>query len=136
MDPVPPAPEAPHVLLADDEPLVRTFLAAVLTDAGYRVTPVADGHQAVALLTDSALSFAAAILDCLLPGLSGPEVFALSRLRGCRAPILLVSGSSGPPSLPDPTADPAVRFLAKPFSIAELARAVADLLTLPSGAPG
>jgi DNA-binding response OmpR family regulator len=41
---------AAHVLLVEDEPMLRSLLAETLADAGFSVTPAACGDDAAALL--------------------------------------------------------------------------------------
>jgi DNA-binding NtrC family response regulator len=118
---------SPAVLLAHAEPSALTSLASALAAIGYRVTTVTDGTAAVALLSDRGHHFVAAVLGGRLAGLSGLEAFALARLRGWRAPTLLIDGG-GPLSLPDPAADRAVRFMAEPFLADDVVRAVCELL--------
>lgn len=85
-----------HVLVADDEPVSRTVVGAMLKKAGYLVTVANDGDQAWSQLT-SADPPAIALLDWEMPGLNGPEV--VSRIRGRDVPtptyvILLTSRDS------------------------------------------
>ncbi len=118
----------PTALVADDDPVVRSILTIYLA-AGYAVTAVADGAAAErALLADPGL--AVAVLDCDMPGTTGPEALARARAAGCRVPVLLVSGSSTPPPAA-PTDDPPTAFLAKPFRLDTFAAALAALLTPP-----
>lgn len=58
-----------RVLVVDDEPIIRRFLAEGLTDAGYQVLIARDRAEAL----DSAYRFhpAAVLLDLLMPGRLG-----------------------------------------------------------------
>jgi len=85
-----------RVLVADDEPVSRTVVGAMLKQAGYIVTFANDGDQAWSQL-DGDTPPAIALLDWEMPGLAGPEV--VSRIRGRKAPtptyvILLTSRDS------------------------------------------
>jgi CheY-like chemotaxis protein len=85
-----------RVLVADDEPVSRTVVGAMLKKAGYEVTFANDGEQAWAQLS-TATPPAIALLDWEMPGLQGPEVVARIRARGEQAPtyvILLTSRDS------------------------------------------
>lgn len=68
-----------RVLVADDEPVSRTVVGAMLKKAGYLVTLADDGEQAWSQLSGEDPP-AIALLDWEMPGLAGPEV--VSRLRG------------------------------------------------------
>ncbi|MEZ5399502.1 MAG: diguanylate cyclase [Bryobacteraceae bacterium] len=73
----PPA-SLPQVLVADDSPVSRRLLEAVLRKWGYSVVAVANGTEAWEILQKEGAP-QLAILDWMMPGLSGPEVCALVR---------------------------------------------------------
>jgi sigma-B regulation protein RsbU (phosphoserine phosphatase) len=85
-----------QVLVADDEPVSRTVVGAMLKKAGYIVSFAPDGEQAWERL-NSPNAPPLALLDWEMPGLQGPEV--VERLRGKESPtptyvILLTSRDS------------------------------------------
>jgi DNA-binding response OmpR family regulator len=85
-----------QVLVADDEPVSRTVVSAMLKKAGYPVILASDGEQAWMKL-DAADSPALALLDWEMPGLQGPEVVERIRSRATQTPtyvILLTSRDS------------------------------------------
>lgn len=85
-----------QVLVADDEPVSRAVVGAMLKKAGYDVTYAPDGDQAWKQL-DSDYPPAIALLDWEMPGLAGPEVIRKIRARGDQTPtyvILLTSRDS------------------------------------------
>jgi len=71
---------AVQVLIADDSPVSRRLLEAVLRNWGYQVITVASGTEAWEVLQRRD-SPRLAILDWMMPGLSGPEVCSLVRAR-------------------------------------------------------
>jgi CheY-like chemotaxis protein len=85
-----------HVLVADDEPVSRTVVGAMLKKAGYAVSFASDGEQAWRVL-DGANPPAIAVLDWEMPCLAGPDVVARLRGRQAQTPtyvILLTSRDS------------------------------------------
>jgi DNA-binding response OmpR family regulator len=69
---------ATKILVADDSVVSRHLLTATLEKWGYSVVVACDGVEALNLLkSDSAISFA--VLDWVMPGLTGPEV--IRRIR-------------------------------------------------------
>jgi len=63
----------PTVLVADDDRLARRLVEAALTSAGYQFVSFADGAAArEALIAEHGPEVA--LLDWMMPGLSGPEV--------------------------------------------------------------
>jgi len=85
-----------HVLVADDEPVSRTVVGAMLKKAGYPVLFAQDGEQAWKHLnTDDPPPLA--LLDWEMPGLQGPDVIERLRARETQTPtcvILLTSRDS------------------------------------------
>ena len=85
-----------QVLVADDEPVSRTVVGAMLKKAGYPVIFAHDGEQAWRVL-DSDHPPSIALLDWEMPGLQGPEVAQKIRGKQGQAPtyvILLTSRDS------------------------------------------
>ena len=85
-----------QVLVADDEPVSRTVVGAMLKKAGYVVTYAPDGEQAWQRL-DASNPPALALLDWEMPGLQGPEVIERIRSKQSQTPtyvILLTSRDS------------------------------------------
>lgn len=116
-------PEAPTVLVVDDEEDMRLYLRTCLHSLGaVHVIEAADGLEALHLART--LEVHLVISDVLMPGLDG---YALCRAlkadtRTAAVPLLLVSGETrGPP----PCAD---GFLAKPFNATGLLAQVEPLL--------
>ena len=70
-----------EVLVADDEPVSRTVVGAMLKKAGYSVIHATDGEEAWQKL-DCDEPPALALLDWEMPGLQGPEVIQRIRARG------------------------------------------------------
>jgi CheY-like chemotaxis protein len=117
-----------RVLLADDEPALAGAVAETLRDAGFEVTVARDGQEA--LLLAEAQTFDAVICDLRMPRVDGPTFYraveAVSPPQARR--VIFVTG--------DVTGSEAARFLdetgcrwlAKPFRLAELLRAVRDIV--------
>jgi CheY-like chemotaxis protein len=85
-----------RVLVADDEPVSRTVVGAMLKKAGYNISFANDGDQAWQILK-APNPPQIALLDWEMPGLAGPEVVELIRAREGQAPtyvILLTSRDS------------------------------------------
>jgi two-component system, cell cycle response regulator len=68
------------LLVADDSNLYRTMLKRILEAWGYEVVLAADGHEAQRIL-DSNDAPSLAIVDCLMPGMSGLELCERIRAR-------------------------------------------------------
>ena len=104
-----------HVLVVEDDPAVCDLIEMVLGDEGcYRTTHAYDGNLAIeALYLPDRPDLA--IIDLLLPGLSGMEVARAAIDRN--VPVLLMSAAL---EQTDRLAALDCPHLAKPFSLAEL----------------
>ena len=78
-----------RVLVADDEPVSRTVVGAMLKKAGYEVSFASDGDQAWQHLSGPNPP-PVALLDWEMPGLAGPEVVQRIRAQDAQAPIYII----------------------------------------------
>ena len=116
------------ILVADDEPMIRSMVARILERAGYRVLVAKDGNEALVLFEANRDEIQGVILDVMMPGLSGHQVARRIRDQGCDLPILLISGYDPQLGQQEPLEQPS-SFLAKPFAQVELLKAIAALMT-------
>jgi two-component system phosphate regulon response regulator OmpR len=84
----PPADDAPHLLVVDDDLRIRDLLSRYLVDHGYRVTTAGSAAEARARL--DTLSFDLLVLDVMMPGESGLELARAIR-NGSEIPILMLT---------------------------------------------
>lgn len=128
------APPAGHLLLVDDEDLLRGLVAQTLTRAGYEVTTASTGDEAVARFRADPDRFALLITDEVMPGLGGRELVRQVRVVRPDLPVLRCSGRA------DDAAGPGVEgpsdFLAKPYTLADLLGKVEALLDEGTAAQG
>ena len=119
-------PLAPvSVLVIDDDPDVRSFIATTLEEHGYRVREASDGRQGLAAIERETPDLV--VLDFIMPGLSGAEVARQIRAKRPEQPILFVSGYSETEAVKQTAPD--APLLAKPFRAEALHKAVRGALT-------
>ena len=110
-----------RVLIADDSLVSRHLLEATLKNWGYEVSVACDGTEAWSVLQrDDAPALA--ILDWMMPGLTGPEVCRLVRQRA-REPytyILLLTSKSLKEDVVAGMDSGADDYITKPFDQHEL----------------
>jgi PAS domain S-box-containing protein len=116
-----------HVLLADDEPLVREALAALLNDAGCTVQTVASGDALIETLLGGA-TVDVIMTDLMMPGLSGTSLVRTLEATRPGCPLLIVTGFTGDDVSAALTGISSHRLLRKPFSRRELIGALYELL--------
>jgi CheY-like chemotaxis protein len=116
------APE--RVLVVDDEAQVRDVVRRLLQRMGHDVLVAAEGEEALGHLR--AGRFTLLVTDLLMPGMSGTELArrALAIDAGLR--VIYISGFTDEQVGLDGSGGPRERFLAKPFTAAELAQAIED----------
>ena len=117
------------ILLVDDEQSVRAIVLKILRRADYNVLEAESGDAALRIAETHPGRIDLLITDMFMPGLRGPEV--ASRLAMTR-PGLRVLFMSGYADQDARTGVPAgANFLNKPFSGADLAKAVEAVLRGP-----
>jgi CheY-like chemotaxis protein len=112
------------VLVIDDDPDVREYIAASLGDFGYAVREAADGPEGLRAFAEKRPDLV--ILDYAMPGMNGSEVAARMLRDVPGQPILFVSGYNETEALR--SAAPNAQLLAKPFRPDALDAAVHDCL--------
>ncbi|HET7753003.1 MAG TPA: response regulator [Anaeromyxobacteraceae bacterium] len=104
-----------HVLLVEDDPDIRTAVAEIATDAGFRVTEAIDGLAALQLI-DAGLRPSVILLDLTMPRMDGTTFLAEVRERHREeVPVVVVTAAA---ELPAGTRATATIF--KPFTMEEL----------------
>jgi putative two-component system response regulator len=114
------------ILVIDDEPVIRELVAEILADAGYDVVTAADTETGLVRLEEHAIELV--VSDIVMPGLSGLDLLAEVGRRRPSLPVVLVTGAGTHARLSDALAGGAAGLVMKPFSHAELQRAVATAL--------
>lgn len=116
------------VLIVEDEMDVRTLVARILTDLGYRVREASNGDDALAILSEHAKPTVDIVLtDVVMPRMGGKVLAEQVIRRYPEVKILFMSGYSEH-SQPSHGAEHTIPFLQKPFSAAILAHKVRDVL--------
>ncbi|HTR48862.1 MAG TPA: diguanylate cyclase [Verrucomicrobiae bacterium] len=110
-----------RILIAEDDPVLRRMLEALLIKSGYEVVAVADGTQALRVL-ESEGAPSLAILDWVMPGMEGPQVCEKVRQRRDRpyVYILLLTALTQKGNVLYGLESGADDYLTKPFDAQEL----------------
>ncbi len=112
------------VLVVDDEPAIRKIVRRALEAQGYAVLLASDGAEGVELFREHRERIAVVIVDMMMPVMDGPATIRalLALAPGTR--IIAASGVSDDASAVRTLELGARAFLAKPFQIADILRAV------------
>lgn len=103
-----------HILIIEDDPHIGSLLEEALTREGYAVSRAYSGTEA--LLALSVRRPDLALLDLMLPGLSGEEVLPAIR----DIPVIVVSAKADVDSKVGLLLGGAVDYVTKPFELKEL----------------
>ena len=122
-----PAPN--RVLIADDDPVMRHLLAAVVKQQQCEVVIASDGREAYRILQFDS-KFRAAILDISMPFLEGLDLvhYMRSEKRLMKIPIMIITAEENLKLMNDSFSAGATAFLPKPFAPEQLESAILLLL--------
>jgi CheY-like chemotaxis protein len=105
-----------HVLLVEDEPLIRMNSADMLTDLGFKVDEAGSVHEALSVLERGSVDVL--IADIGLPDGSGLDLAVRALTRQPKLKVVFATGHASVPGADELV--PAYRLLCKPYDIAGL----------------
>lgn len=116
------------ILLVEDEEPVRAFAARALRLHGHTVIEASGAEHALEILSDAQMHVDVIVSDVIMPGMDGPTWAQIARENRPEIGVVFISGYAE-----DSIADHSARisgasFLGKPFSLNQLAEAVAKQL--------
>lgn len=113
-----------EILLADDDDVMREYLARALVRAGYAVTDVDCGTAAIPHLETG--RFDLLLTDIVMPEMDGIELAQHCATASPHTQIMFITGFSAV-SLRAEESVPQAKLLSKPFHLKDLVREI-DLL--------
>jgi len=117
-------PEGGAVLLVEDEATVRTFAARALRLCGYSVLVAESGERALEIAQNPTVKLDLFVTDVVMPGRGGPSWVREALQTRPHIRIIFMSGYAEDKLTADQSSVPNSIFLAKPFSLTQLASAV------------
>src|SRR5688500_4911650 len=117
-----------HILVIDDEPMVRQMLTETLELAGHTIRAASNGREAALKIKQE--HFDLLITDILMPERDGLETIVDLKRENETLPVIAISGMAGdsPLYLKMARLLGAWQTLEKPFTSAELSRLVNNVL--------
>lgn len=117
-----------RILVVEDEDPVRAFVVATLERSGYEVTAAEDGVEALDILQEDR-SFDLIVSDVMMPEVDGPTLIERARRElGVGASVIFMSGYAEASVREQMDRIGGVRYIQKPFPMAELGARVKDAL--------
>jgi PAS domain S-box-containing protein len=113
------------ILLAEDEPAIRSLVAMTLTELGYRVLVASDGEEAVREFARRSGEIALVMLDVVMPRMGAPEAY--EKMRAIRPDVKVLFATGYAPEatqLAELIEKTRVPVIEKPFGVRTLAERV------------
>jgi Response regulators consisting of a CheY-like receiver domain and a winged-helix DNA-binding domain len=108
-----------HVLVVEDEYAIRDLISLNLRIAGYEVIGTDNAETAMDMFS-SDTKFDVAILDIMLPGMSGLELCSILRRENQNMGIIILSARTQEKDKIEGLSIGADDYMTKPFSVGEL----------------
>ena len=119
-----------RILLAEDEKDLNNIITKTLTKNGYSVDSCLNGTDALYYLENT--EYDVAILDIMMPGLTGMEILSRLRKQGNTIPVLFLTARDAVSDKVAGLDAGANDYLTKPFAFDELLARIRVLLRTPS----
>jgi PAS domain S-box-containing protein len=119
------------VLLVDDEPDLRTSIAAMLAHLGFQVETAGDGQEALERFVPG--RFALVLMDLTMPKLDGREAFRRMKELDPAVKVILSSGYNEQDAIQQLLGHDLAGFIQKPYQVKALIEVLRK--TLESGKP-
>ncbi len=115
-----------RILLVEDEDTVRAVAERALTRQGYSVVTATDGDEGLEALKDGG-EFDLVVSDVVMPSMDGPAMAREIRKLAPKLPVLFMSGYAEEQLRKDIDIE-GMHFIAKPFSVQQIAAKVGQVL--------
>ncbi len=116
------------ILIIDDEEVIRDLGREILEDKDYRVLLAEDGEKGTAIFRERHAQIDMVLLDMVMPGKNGVEVFRELKSIDPEVKVVLVSGYSMDEKAREVLENGALAFIRKPYHPGELLKKIRELL--------
>lgn len=117
--------ETETILVIDDDPIIRNCMEHSLLRHGFNCLLAENGQQAIDLATNYDGTIHLAILDLIMPEMTGDEVFSQLRLLRPKMKIIICSGYTWDKRIDDMLQKGAHSLIKKPFSLYKFTQEIA-----------
>lgn len=118
------------IMLVEDDDPVRIFGARALRNKGYKVIEAKSGEAALDLIRDAEERIDLLITDVVMPRMDGPGLVREVREIHPQLKVIFISGYTEDAFRQRLDSDSGIDFLAKPFSLKQLATKVRDVISV------
>ncbi len=122
-----------HVLIVDDELVIRSLLSEMLSEDGFTVATAEDGQRGLEYMNTGNVDLV--ISDVHMPLMDGPALVSELRKLDPDLPVIVLN-SIPDRDLPGPVQqDRAIAFVNKPFDLQEIRRTISRLRPITKDTP-
>jgi CheY-like chemotaxis protein len=111
-----------HILVVDDEPLIRQSIQMLLEDDGYIVDEAGSGDEALALFEPG--KFDMIFTDYFMPDMKGDQLAAAIKRRSPKQPVVMLTAFPEKLQSSDCPLGGIDSFICKPFEVETLRAAI------------
>jgi len=121
--------QKPVLLIVDDDPAVLRVSNSLLTQDGFEIIEAASGHEALKMFqVTPGLHLDAVIMDVVMPGMHGLDLFEKVQELRPGLPVLFMSGHGENTPLVSDIMGRKLAFIQKPFTSLLLIHKVRQML--------
>jgi len=124
-----------RILFVDDEPELQASVTELLEHLGYQVVTVESGIDALRHLSENPQAFDLIIMDMIMPGMGGRELYGHIRRLAPDMRVLLSTGFTGDTGIPDVLIHDRSDLIRKPYTVEALSQKIRAMLTEPGDPP-
>ena len=116
------------ILLIDDNELLQDLGKDILEHLGYTPVIASEGEEGIEIYKREQEEIRAVLLDVVMPGLGGLEVFRRLKEIDPQVKVLVISGYSEEERAGELLKEGALDFIQKPFKIGQLSQKLQEIL--------
>ncbi len=117
------------IMVVDDEDVIQTVVEGILKQLGYQVVRAQSGKEALEYLTDNDGAIDLILLDMIMPGLSGWDVFRRLKQFWPDIPVIVVTGYAQEEHLQYMIEEGLEGLIHKPFKASLLSEKIEEVLS-------
>ena len=117
-----------RILFVDDEPELQASVTELLEHLGYQVVGVENGMDAMQHLSENPHAFDLVILDMIMPGLGGRELYGHIRRLAPDMRVLLSTGFGGDDGISDVLPHDRSDLIRKPYTVETLSQKIRTMM--------
>lgn len=117
----------PHILIIEDEPLMRISISDALRNEGYQITDTGSGNEGLRLVQNG--NYDAVITDLRMPEVDGMNILKASKQTSPSTQVVMITAYATVHTAIEAMKEGAYDYLTKPFSMEELLLMLNRILT-------